>query len=76
MNWKLIAVIFIVIAILESILICYSLISYSNQIKETNECFWDICGDYPDAQYDNGICSCIDYDMFGNEIISHTEYMR
>ncbi len=74
-NWKTIAVIFIVLFVLENTLI--GLVMYSVEVKDrkTMKCYYDICEDYPDAEYLDGVCFCYDYDVVGNPIITKTKVM-
>ena len=76
MNWKTIAIIFI---ILFGLLLTYNIWSvnyYNNEVEKTNICFYDICADYIQASYEEDICSCYEIDMVGEYIIAKTEYMK
>lgn len=75
-NWKSIAIIFI---ILFGLLLAYNLwaIGYVlSEEKKVNECFYDICEYYPDAEYDDNLCTCYDYDTFGDLIVAKQKYMK
>lgn len=76
MNWKIVAVVFLVVCFVETTYIVGTVISYNLQVDKSNECYYDICGDYPDAFYEESICTCYDYDVFGDYIIAEEKYMR
>lgn len=46
-------------------------------IRETNICYYDVCGAYPYAEYDsvNKVCDCYDYDVLGDLVYKKSEYM-
>ena len=70
MNWKAIAIVFIILFLLETAYIGYSINYYNQEVENQNECFYDICSTYPDAYYELGICYCIDeYNNWGNGIL-------
>jgi len=74
-KWKSIAIIFIILFVLETSLFVWA---YSLSVKEEKmimECYYDICEDYPDAYFEENLCSCIGYDLWGEEIVSKQEYM-
>lgn len=73
-NWKIIAIIFIILFILENALFIWA---YTSQVKEDNkklECN-DICSEYTDAFYENGLCYCYDYDVdvLRDIVVTHTK---
>jgi hypothetical protein len=76
-GWKTLAIILIVIFILENALFIYSVNLVNKEAKETNICYYDICEEYPQADYDSylKICNCYDYDLLDNLEIVKTEYM-
>ena len=76
MNWKTLAIIFIIIAGLETAYIgwaFYYTISANNKI---NECYYEICNDFPDAQLNGDICSCFNYTLMGDLEVAKTEWMK
>lgn len=75
-KWRTIAIIFIILFILETALIVWSInIAYSEE-DNWNECLYNICGEYPDAYYQENVCECYDYDVLGNLMVAKTEYMK
>ena len=75
-NWKLIATIFIILFLAENIFITVGLIVIDKEERQTKECFYDICGTYPDAYFDESVCSCYDYGTLGDLVIVKEVYMK
>lgn len=77
--WKTLAIILLVIFILENSLIVYGYVSTKQEEREENICYYDICPDseYANAYYSSSdkVCSCLNYDLMGNEIVTKTEYL-
>jgi len=44
--------------------------------KDTKECYYNICSDYADADFIDGVCGCYNYDVLGNLILEKTEVIR
>lgn len=64
-NWKTIAIVFIILFTLETSIFVISVVSVMNEDKKIMECFYDVCEEYPEADYDEGLCTCYDYDVLG-----------
>jgi hypothetical protein len=75
-GWRTIAIIFIILFILENLLIAYGLYLINKEEKMIKECYYDICEEYPDASLNGDICTCYDYDLFGNLVNSKQRYLR
>ena len=75
-KWKGIAIIFIIITAL--IFISSILLGISERVEDnkTKICFYEICANYPDAEYYEDVCTCYDYDTLGRLTIVKEEYMR
>ena len=67
-TWKIIAIIFIALFILETGYAITSIWYVVNQEQKTNECYYDVCKEYPQAEYTGGVCTCYDYDMIGDYV--------
>ncbi len=67
--WKILAIIFIAL-----IFIWIFKISY-DKIDQENECYYNICGKYPDAFYQDKVCTCYDYDVIGGIVVDKTQYI-
>ena len=65
-KWKVIAIIFIVLFLAETSFIVWASWLYMDEEQKTLECYYEICGDYPEAQYESNLCTCYDYDIIGN----------
>lgn len=76
MNWKILAIVFIILFALETLYIGWSVSYVMKEERLTNDCFYNICADYPDAYYLEGVCTCYDYDMLGNLVPATTKYMK
>jgi len=75
MNYKILAIVFIALFLVENIFFGWAYYSTYQQNKKTNICFYDICEQYPEATYDNEICTCYDYDVLGNFVQVKTKYL-
>ncbi len=74
MKWKTVAIIFIVLFVVETAWISYGMYLITSEEKAINECYYNICEAYVDATYDEGICSCYEYDLLGDLVVGKTEY--
>ena len=74
-NWKIIAVIFIVLFIVETSFVAWSIITVEIEEKKNKECLYDICSEYPEAIYQDGVCYCYTYDMYGELLLDKTKLM-
>lgn len=75
-NWKIVAIIFIVLFVVETLFWIWSTAIYNSELDKNNECLYDICGDYVDAWYEEDICTCYEYDMTGDLIVAKNKYMK
>ena len=75
-NWKVIAIVFIVLFALETLFVVWTTVSYTNELNKMNECLYDICGEYPDGWYEEDVCTCYQYDLFGEYVVAKYEYMK
>jgi len=73
--WKTLAIILIFIIIIETLAFAYIIYLGTKEINNEYECLYTICGEYPQAFYDDLVCSCYDYDIMGNLQVIKTEYM-
>ena len=74
MNWKIIAIIFIALFVAETLFFCWGYYMVSKDEKNTNDCLYNFCAEYPDGYYESGLCECYDYDLLGNLIVAKTRY--
>ena len=75
-TWKTIAIVFILLFVLETAYLGWSIISYNSEVNNYNECLYGICGEYPDAYYAEGICGCYDYGITGDLVLVKTEIIK
>jgi len=74
--WKASAIIFFILFAILLTFIIWSVWYYGDEEAKTNECYYDICGDYPQAFYVNDVCSCYEYDLMGGLVIAKETYMK
>ena len=75
-KWKTIAIIFICLFVAETLFIGWGIHLANREEKMTMECLYDICEDYDDAYYEDKLCTCYNYDMWGdNLLIAKQEWM-
>ncbi len=75
-GWKILAIIFMVLFIVETLFLVWALALAYAEEEKTYECYYDICNGSADALYDTGVCYCYDYDNLGGLVVSKTEYMK
>ena len=68
-KWKIIAIIFISLFIAETLFILWSVSLVVREEKRTMECWYEICEDHVEAVYDDKLCTCYDYDMWGDNLL-------
>lgn len=73
MSWKAIAIIFIVIQVLEIVLVIsfigYAIYLVNEEEEQKDQCYYNICEDYPEAEVVDGLCYCYDYNEEGNDFV-------
>ena len=75
-KWRVIGIaliIFVCIILISSIALNLQERVEDNKMKI---CFYEICANYPDADYYDDVCSCYDYDTLGRLTIAKEEYMK
>jgi len=72
-GWKILAIVFIILFILETLLVGWLLSLGSSMIEDENECSINICSDYEKYYYDSSgkICYC-----FTDGEIAYTEFIN
>ena len=75
-KWKRIAIVFIIIASIETLMFAYGYIVITIEENQIKECYYNICEDYIEAELVGDICSCYDYDLIGNLIVTKEEWME
>jgi hypothetical protein len=74
-TWKIIAIIFIILFCSLVLFITWGLYLNSQDEKKSYQCFYNICGDYADAEFRENVCYCYDYDTLGQLTVAKTQYM-
>ena len=75
-NWKAIAIFYTVIFLVLLAAWIVGTVSYNQEEEKTNICYYDVCEIYPEADYTDDVCTCYDYDVLGDYIVSKQEYMK
>ena len=72
-GWKITAIIFIIIFILETAFFIYSFNLGTEMIEKENECAYNVCNNYDSYAYDDyaEICYC-----YNDNELQHEEYIR
>jgi len=76
MNWKIIAIVFITLFVLETAAISGIYYIGMKEIEKENICYYDVCEEYPEALIDGDICRCYEYDLLGELVIAKTKLMK
>ena len=82
-NWKIFGIILLVVFIMENAFLAwgYYLIvqedkMYAEQEAKMNECYYEKCYDYPEADFKDNVCYCYDVNAEGTEYeLADTTYM-
>ena len=75
-NWKVLTIILLVVIILENLFFAWGYYLVVQDENNYNECAYEICADYPQAYFENEICSCYDYSMLGDLEIIKQEWLK
>jgi len=73
--WKTLAIILIAIMVLWLALGFWEVYDENKNNQRSTICYYDVCGEYPDAAYysDTKVCACYDYDVLGSLVVSKYE---
>ena len=74
-SWKTIAILESILIIAIVLLGIWGVKSQNKETERENHCFYNICGEYNDAEYLDKVCVCYDYDVLGQLKRAKTEYM-
>jgi len=76
MNWKALAIVLIAIQIIQICFVVWSVQSINHEEEQMNECYYNVCKDYPQADIQEGVCSCYYFDEVSGEYeLSETAYI-
>ena len=76
MNWKLTAIIFMMLFILETAWIGFGLYLVLEEEEQFNTCYYEICEGYPQSWFYEDICYCYDYDTTGELQLVVEKWMK
>jgi len=74
--WKGLAVVFIILFIIENMFFIWAYFSLEAEEDKINDCLYNICSEYPDAEFFEDVCYCYDYDVIGDLVVVKTEFMK
>lgn len=71
-GWKITAIIFIILFVLENIGIGFLMVAVQKDLNKEDKCIYNICSDYTSyIYYDfNGLCEC-----YKDGIVMYTEFI-
>lgn len=75
-GWKALAIFFLFLLILETAFVGWAMFIAYEEEKKEKTCFYEVCGGLPEAYYIDGVCTCYDYDVFGNLIEVEETYIK
>lgn len=75
-TWRIIAIIFIILFVLETSLFVYGWITIVEEEKQTYDCYYNFCSENYYADYLDGVCTCYDLDLMGDYFVAKTKYMK
>jgi len=75
-NWKALAISSWIVLLIGISFIGWGWYLTEQEENQMNECYYDICNNYPEAWLDGDICFCYEYDVLDNLIVSKTTYMK
>ena len=77
MNWKSLAILFMIIFVLENSFIIWGYSLIVEEEDNTLMCYYEICEDYSEALYEDDVCFCYGLDVTGTEyIVKKTEILK
>ena len=75
-NWKIIAIIFIVLFLVETSFFIFSIAVAKIENNKIKNCYYEICEDYPEAELIDDICYCYDYDLLGQPVLAKEKWIK
>ena len=77
-GWKVIAIVFLTLFIVQNGLLIWAYKSVEKDDMNTIECYYNVCSEYPEADFDidTGVCSCYDYDLIGDIFVAETKVIK
>jgi hypothetical protein len=77
-NWKVFALILLGILIALGLIMWLGYATEKKTQEKTMNCYYNICSEYPEAQFDStlNLCSCYDYDVLGKLKVGKQIYLK
>lgn len=74
--WKVLAIVFASLFILETLFIIWGVAIANREERVMEECYYDVCAEYPNSDIDGNVCYCYDYDLLGQLMIAKTTLIK
>ena len=74
-GWKTLAIIFMILFIIETLFVGLGVYLVNEEERQTNLCYYEVCDEYPEALFDEGICTCYEYDLMGEFVPAKNKIM-
>ena len=74
-GWKVAAIVFFILLVIENLIFGWALYSVFEDDKKFNQCYYELCKEFPEATYASGVCTCYQYDEYGNYEVNETILM-
>lgn len=75
-GWKVTAIVFMATTLGLCLYIGYSIYVYNKEQNNIDICYYEVCNDYVDAWYSEGVCYCYERDLLGELIVGKTKLMK
>lgn len=73
-GWKITSIIFICLFVALLAFNVWSISYVLSEEESINQCYYNICSDFPDAWYEAGVCTCYMLDEDGGYEVAMTSY--
>lgn len=74
--WKVLAIIFMIYALLNISINVYDYYSYENYLEKEKTCAYDFCSESLEYIYEDDLCECYDLDLIGNYVLTKKTYLK
>ena len=75
-GWKILAIVFIILFVIENLYLAWGFILLAQDDQKIDACYYEVCSDYPEAWYEDNLCTCFNLDFnTGEYVAAKTELM-
>lgn len=75
-GWKITAIIFIILFLTETLFFVWAYYQGAEEQEKILECYYNVCERYPEAFYEETVCTCYEFDVIGNLVVAKTELLK